>query len=412
VPVLIRPVRSRRDLNAFVDLPFRLRRDDPHWRSLPRFALKAELDRDKNPFFEHAEAEYLLAERDGRVVGRITAQVDRNLQEFQDNRWGQFGWFECEDDQEAADALIDAAAAWVKARGCDRIVGPFSFTTNDECGLLVAGHHRPPVVLTGWHPPYYRTLLEQTGMQRAMDTLMWDLHVRDRENVHPMIWKLADRVESEHGIVTRHFKKKDMAEEVGRFLEVYNAAWEKNWGFVPLNEKEVRHYAKELGPMLDENWAMVSEIPETGEVVGAALTIPDYNQVLARVRNGRLLPFGWLTLLSHRKEIDRVRVFALGVKPNYQHTGVGAKLYEMHYQSAQRTPQGGGECGWILESNTAMNKAMQKMGGTLARRYRFYERLLEDDAVSSAPPKPNRFTGDWIDEHSVMAHGALGSQRS
>lgn len=410
MPVQIRPVQTRGDLNAFVDLPFRLRRRDPHWRSLPRFALKNELNRKKNPFFEHAEAVYLLAERDGRVVGRITAQVDRALQEFQDNRWGQFGWFECEDDQEAADALVDAAAAWVKDRGCDRVVGPFSFTTNDECGLLVGGYHRPPVVLTGWHPPYYRGLLERTGMHRAMDTLMWDLHVRDRENVHPMIWKIADRVESEHGIVTRHFRRKDMAAEVGRFLEVYNAAWEKNWGFVPLNEKEVRHYAKELGPMLDEEWAMVAEIPGTGEVVGAALTIPDYNEVLATVPSGRLLPLGWLSLLRNRKKIDRVRVFALGVKPNYQHTGVGAKLYEMHYQSAQRTPQGGGECGWILESNTAMNKAMQKMGGTLARRYRFYERLLEDDAVSSAPVKANRFTGDWIDEGSVMARGDVSSK--
>jgi GNAT superfamily N-acetyltransferase len=161
--------------------------------------------------------------------------------------------------------------------------------------------------------------------------------------------------------------------------------------------------------MLDENWAMVSEIPETGEVVGAALSIPDYNQVLARVRNGRLLPFGWLTLLRHRKEIDRVRVFALGVKPQYQHTGVGAKLYEMHYQSAMRTPQGGGETGWILESNTAMNKAMQKMGGTVARRYRFYERLLEPGAEPSAPAKATKFTGDWVDEDSVLAHGSVAS---
>lgn len=404
--VLIRPVRTRADLNAFVDLPFRLREDDPHWRSLPRFAVRKELDRRKNPFFEHAEAEYLLAERGGRVVGRISAQVDRNLQEFQGTRWGQFGWFECEDDQQVADALVDAAAAWARERGCDRVVGPFSFTTNDECGLLVGGYHRPPVVLTGWHPPYYRALLERTGMTRAMDTLMWDLHVRDRERVHPMIWKIADRVERDHGIVTRHFRKKDMADEVGRFLEVYNAAWERNWGFVPLNEKEVRHYAKELGPMLDENWAMVSEIPETGEVVGAALTIPDYNQVLAHARSGRLTPGNLLRLWKHRKDPDRVRVFALGVKPTHQHTGVGAKLYEMHYRSAQRTPQGGGECGWILESNTPMNKAMQKMGGTLARRYRFYERLLEDDAVPSAP-KDTKFTGDWIDEDSVMARGAL-----
>jgi GNAT superfamily N-acetyltransferase len=409
VSVSIRPVLTRRDLNAFVDLPFRLYRDAEHWVSMPRLFLKQELNRARNPWFEHAEAEYFLAERDGRVVGRITAHVDRNLQEFQDNRWGQFGWFECEDDQEAASALVDVAAAWVRSRGCDRVVGPFSFTTNDECGLLVAGYDRPPIVLTGWHFPYYRALLENAGLQRAMDTLMWDLHVRDRERVHPMIWKIADRVESEHGIVSRHFRKKDIHAEVGRFLEVYNAAWEKNWGFVPLNEKEVRHYAKELGPMLDENWAMVSEIPGTGEVVGAALSIPDYNQVLARMRDGRLFPFGWLTFLRHRKEIDRVRVFALGVKPEYQHTGVGAKLYEMHYRSAMRTPQGGGETGWILESNTAMNKAMQKMGGTVARRYRFYERLLEPGAESSAPQKASKFAGDWVDEGSVMARGSLRS---
>jgi GNAT superfamily N-acetyltransferase len=407
VRLKIRPVVTRRDLNAFVDLPFRLYRDAEHWVSMPRLFLRQELDRSRNPFFEHAEAEYFLAERDGRVVGRITAQVDRNLQEFQDNRWGQFGWFECEDDQEAASALIDVAAAWVRSRGCDRVVGPFSFTTNDECGLLVAGYDRPPIVLTGWHFPYYRTLLENAGLQRAMDTLMWDLHVRDRERVHPMIWKIADRVESEHGIVSRHFRKKDIHAEVGRFLEVYNAAWEKNWGFVPLNEKEVRHYAKELGPMLDEHWAMVSEIPETGEVVGAALSIPDYNQVLARMRDGRLFPFGWITFLRHRKDIDRVRVFALGVKPQYQHTGVGAKLYEMHYQSAMSTPQGGGETGWILESNAAMNKAMQKMGGTVARRYRFYERLLEPGAESSAPQKPSRCAGDWVDEGSVLARGSV-----
>ncbi|EHN11366.1 hypothetical protein PAI11_17550 [Patulibacter medicamentivorans] len=405
--VQIRPVRTRGDLKRFIDLPFRLYRGQEHWVPPLRLMVAEQLNRKKNPWFEHAEAEYFLAERDGRVVGRITAHVDRALHEFQGNRWGQFGWFEVEDDQEATNALLDAAAAWVKERGCDRIVGPFSFTTNDECGLLVNGFDRPPIVLTGWHHPYYRTLLENAGgFERAMDTLMWDLHARDRERVHPMIWRIAERVESEHGIVSRHFVKKDLEAEVGRFLEVYNAAWEKNWGFVPLNETEVRHYAKELGPILDENWAMVSEIPETGEVVGAALSLPDFNQVLRRVRNGRLLPFGWLTLLRHRKQTDRVRVFALGVKPEYQHTGVGAKLYEMHYQSAMRTPQGGGECGWILESNLNMNRAMSKMGGTVARRYRFYERLLEDGAEPSAP-KDSKFTGDWVDEQSKLAAGRV-----
>ena len=160
-----------------------------------------------------------------------------------------------------------------------------------------------------------------------------------------------------------------------RFLEVYNSAWERNWGFVPLNEKEVRHYAKELKPVLDKNWAMVAEKKDTGEVVGAALTLPDFNQVLAKL-NGRLLPFGWITALREKAQDRRVRVFALGVKPEYQHTGVGGALLPMHFDAAERTPQKGGEMGWILEINKPMNRAMEGMGGEIKRRYRVYERPL------------------------------------
>ncbi|WP_244406529.1 GNAT family N-acetyltransferase [Patulibacter medicamentivorans] len=402
--MLVRPVRDRGDLRVFIDLPYRLYTDAPRWVPPLRTLVRQQLDRKRNPFFRHAEAEYFLAERDGRVVGRVSAHVDRNLQQFQQNRWGLFGWFECEDDQEAASALIEAASAWVRERGCDRVVGPMSFTTNDECGLLVAGFDRPPIVLTGWHHPYYGALLEGAGLGKAMDALMWDLWVQDRARVHPAIWEMAGKVESEHGIVCRHFVKKDLEAEVGRFLEVYNAAWERNWGFVPLSEDEVRAYAKELRPILDEHWAMIAEKPETGEVVGAALTLPDVNQVLARVRGGRLLPLGWLTLLRHRRAIDRVRVLALGVKREYQHTGVAARLYEMHYESAETTPQKGGETGWILETNTAMNKAMAGMGGTITRRYRFYERLLEDGAQSSAAPG-GEFAGDWT--HEVAGDGSV-----
>ena len=164
--------------------------------------------------------------------------------------------------------------------------------------------------------------------------------------VHAAIWSAAAEVESKHGITVRPMRKKDMEAEIGRFLEVYNAAWERNWGFVPLTEDEVRHYAKDLKPILDENWAFVAE--KDGETVGAALTLPDYNQVLTHL-NGRLLPFGWAKALWYRRKIDRVRVFALGVKREWQHTGVAAKFYELHFDSAERTPQTGGEMGWILE---------------------------------------------------------------
>jgi GNAT superfamily N-acetyltransferase len=372
----VRPVSSKRELRRFIGLPWRLYRNEPNWVAPLLMDLKKRLDPSRNPFFQHAEAQYFLAYRDGRPVGRISAHIDENLNKFQENAWGLFGWFECEDDPEAVRALLEAAEAWLRERGRERMVGPMDFTTNDEIGVLVDGHEHRPIILCPWHHRYYQRLLEvDAAMDKAMDLHMWSLHVTGRENVHPAIWEMAENLESEHGIVCRNFRKKERHAEVSRFLEVYNSAWERNWGFVPLNEDEVRHYAKDLEPILDENWAMVAEKTDTGEVVGAALTLPDYNQVLAKM-NGRLLPFGWLTALRERKKIDAVRVLALGVKPAYRHTGVAARFYQMHFDAAERTAQKGGEMGWILEVNEPMNRAMEGMGGEIKRRYRVYERVL------------------------------------
>jgi len=375
VALEIRPVASKRELNAFIELPWRLYRNEPNWVPPLRFERRQFLDRRRNPFFEHAEAEYFLAWRDGHPVGRITAQVDRNLNEFQSNSWGLFGFFECEQDPEVARALLDAAETWLRARGRDRMVGPMNFTTNDECGVLVEGFERPAIILTDWTHRYYPGLLEGAGLDKAMDTLMWELYndAGQVSDVHPAIWKMAEEVQSEHGIVVRPMRKKNLEAEIGRFLEVYNAAWERNWGFVPLTEGEVRHYAKQLKPLLDENWAFIAE--KDGETVGAALTLPDFNQVFKKM-NGRLLPLGWARFLLEKRRIDRVRVFALGVKREWQHTGIAARFYQLHFESAARTPQKGGEMGWILESNTAMNRAMEGMGGKIVRRYRLYEKVL------------------------------------
>jgi GNAT superfamily N-acetyltransferase len=374
--VEIRPVTTRGELRTFIKLPWRLYRNERNWVAPLLMDLKKRLDPKRNPFFKHARAQYFLAYRDGRAVGRVSAHIDRNFNEFQDNDWGLFGWFECEDDAEAARALLDAAAGWLRERGRDRMVGPMDFTTNDECGLLIEGHERPPIILCPWHHAYYQRIFEQDlKLPKAMDLYMWSLWVTGRDKVHPAIWEMADKLEADHGIVCRGFRKHDLYAEVSRFLEVYNAAWERNWGFVPLTADEVRHMAKDLKPILDENWAMIAERKDTGEVVGAALTLPDYNQVLAKL-NGRLLPFGWITALRERKKIDTVRVFALGVKPAYRHTGVAARFYQMHFDAAERTPQRGGEMGWILEVNEPMNRAMQGMGGEIVRRYRIYEREL------------------------------------
>jgi GNAT superfamily N-acetyltransferase len=376
VSLEIRPVEGRRDLRRFIALPSELYRNEPRWIAPLNTDMRKRLDRGRNPFFSHAQAEYYLAWRDGRPVGRVSAHIDARFNEFQDNRWGMFGFFECEDSAESEHALLEAAAAWLRERGRDRMVGPMDFTTNDECGLLIEGHERPPIILSNWHHPYYQSLLEGEGLTKAMDLLMWSLHISGRSKVRDAIWRRADRVESEYGIVVRPMRKRDMDREVDRFLEVYNAAWERNWASVPLTEAEVHHYAKDLKGILDENWAFIAERPDTGEVVGAALTLPDYNQVLAHL-HGRLLPFGWAKALYYRRKIDAVRVFALGVKPEYQHTGLGARFYQLHYDAAARTPQHGGEMGWVLETNRAMNRAMEGMGGEIVRRFRVYERLLD-----------------------------------
>jgi GNAT superfamily N-acetyltransferase len=232
------------------------------------------------------------------------------------------------------------------------------------------------MILQGWHHPYYQRLLEGAGLAKAMDLYMWHLSldvVEGQGGFHPMIHAVAEKVRTEHGITVRSMRKRDMESEIERFLEVYNAAWERNWGFVPLEDSEVRHYAKQLKPILDENWAWIAE--RDGEPLGAALSLPDVNLCLVHM-NGRLLPIGWAKFLYHRRKIDRLRVFALGVKPQYQHLGVAAALYIAHLERAKNNPITWGEMGWILETNEPMNRAMEGMGGKIVRRYRMYEKEL------------------------------------
>jgi GNAT superfamily N-acetyltransferase len=369
----VRPVRGRRDLTRFLRLPFEIHRDHEHWVPPLVSERRRFLDRRKNPFFEHAEAEYFICERDGKPMGRITAQIDRRWDEFQGGNDGMFGFFECANDLAAARALIGVAAEWLRERGRERMLGPMDFTTNDECGLLIEGYDIAPMILQPWHPPYYRELLESQGLDKRIDLLMWKLtmgELKQEDEFHPLIHAAAEKSEHEHGVRIRNMRKRELADEISRFMEVYNEAWGENWGFVPITDEEVRFQARDLKPILREEWAMIAE--KDGEVVGAALTLPDVNQVLAKM-NGSLLPFGWLRFLRGRRKIDRVRVFALGVKPEYQHWGVAAALYVRHIETAARVGMPGGETGWILETNEPMNRAMEGMGGEVIKKYRLYE---------------------------------------
>jgi len=374
--VSIRPVRTRRELKRFVKVPFRLHRDHPQW--VPPLILDRMqfLNREKNPYFEHAEAELFIAERDGEPVGRISAQVDSEWDATQGGNDGMFGFFETIDDREVAAALLGAAEDWLGERGRDRLLGPMDFTTNDEVGILIEGHELRPMILQNWHPPFYRELLEGLGYGKAMDLLMWWLELgelKEGDQFAPEIHAAATKALRDEGVTIRNVDKSDLPAEMRRFAEVYEEAWADNWGFVPPTEAEIEFHAKILKPVLDERWAFIAE--KEGEAVGVALTLPDINQVLARM-GGRLLPFGWARFLLAKRKIDRVRVFALGVKDEFRHSGVAAGLYLKHLEAADPDGIPAGETGWILETNKPMNRAMEGMGGEVIKKYRIYEKAL------------------------------------
>jgi len=378
----VRPVRSRSELRAFIRLPWQLYEGIANWVPPLISERRRFLDKRRNAFFEHAEAEYFLAWRGRTPVGRIAAHLDHRLNEFQDNRWGLFGFFECEHDAGTAGALLGAAEAWLRERGRDRLIGPFDFSTNHECGVLVEGFEYTPQILENWHHPYYRELLEAQGLTKAMDLYKWEILLTDYEQVHPVINELAERVGPEHGIYLRPMRKRELRSEVRKFMEVYNEAWSHNWGFVPLTDRELDQMAKELKPVLDPDFAKAAE--KDGQVVGVSLSLPDFNQVLAKV-NGRLLPLGWAKALIAQRKIDEIRVFALGVKPAFQHTGTAAALYADVWKMCFKRGIHRAETGWILEVNEPMNRAMEALAGRIIKRYRIYERLLEPDAAPAFP---------------------------
>jgi GNAT superfamily N-acetyltransferase len=370
--VTIRPVRSRRELKRFVDLPYRLHADTP-WIPPLKLERRVFLSRRLNPYFKHGEAEYFLALRGDRVVGRISAQVDHAFNEFHRSRWGMFGFIEMEDDPEAISALLAAAEGWLRERGCDRMVGPMDFSMNEESGVLIEGHEREPLIRQPWQPRHYQGLCEGAGLEKAMDLYSWALDISDRKDMLPVLFELDQRARDEHGVTIRRMSRRHLRREMDRFAEIYNAAWAENWGFVPYSKEDLDTYTMDMHLVFARDWFMVAE--KDGETIAVAITLPDLNQVLKKMR-GRILPFGWWHFLNRNRICDQVRVGFLGVKPEHQHTGVAASLYVEHFDTATRSRQKHGEAGWILETNEAMNRGLEAMSAEIVKRYRLYEKTL------------------------------------
>ena len=370
VSVDVRAVSSSRDLREFIELPYRLHSTSPQWVPPLRLERRMFHSRRMNAYFKHAGAQEFLARRDGRVVGRVSAQVDGAYDAQHGPGTGMFGFLEMEADAEVTRALVGTAQAWLAERGRRHMIGPMDYTMNDECGILIEGFEREPMIKQPWHPPHYQSLCEAAGLTKAIDLWMWELVIDDREKILPIIFELAEQCETKHGVKLRHMRRRDLKKEIAVFGEVYNSAWKRNWGFVPYSESDLQHYAEELQLVFDKHWFMLAE--KDGETIGIAITVPDINQVLKKM-NGRILPFGWWYFLRRASIMDRVRVGFLGVKPEYQHTGTAARFYVEHFDMAKVRPQKWGEMGWILETNRAMNRGMEAMGGRVVKRFRVYE---------------------------------------
>jgi hypothetical protein len=354
---------------AFIKLPWKLYRDNPAWVPPLVGDQKTLLSREKNPFFQHATVEYFLAEDEGEIVGRIAAIHDPSYIAFQDESVGFFGFFESVNDQAVADALFAAARSWLAGKGVAVMRGPTNPSTNDTLGLLVDAFDIPPVVMMPYNHDYYPALFEAAGLVKAKDLLAYWL-AEDKMRID-RLERFVELLKKRHNLRLRPVNLKKLDEELPVFKEIYNDAWEKNWGFVPWTDAEIDHLGAELAPVADPELIMFAykdDIP-----VGFSLSLPDLYQALIHVKSGRLLPFGIFKLLYWSRKVDHVRVLAMGVRKGYRNLGLDALFYHRTFRYAETVGQQRGECSWILEDNHSMRAAMEKMGGEVYKTYRIYD---------------------------------------
>ncbi len=370
----IHRVRTRAHLKEFTRLPWMIYRGDRDW--VPPLISEVEQTVDLRALVDgSATHEAFLARRDGEVVGRVWAAIDPRMTGTKEPQAGHLSLFESLDDTAIACALLAQAVAWLRERGATLVRGPVcpaGPAIDEHKGVLVDGFDQRPYVLTSYNPPYYAALFQAAGFEKDADLYAYHMTAEGLFTKDPA--RIVQYAERRYGFHTDPMNLGDVEAEVRAIKHVLDVAIPAEWeDMAPPSLDEVRQMASRLVPLVDPD---ITAIVRAGdEPVGFGIAIPDYNQVLAHL-NGRLLPFGWAKALYWQRKIDKVRVFALGVKPEYQHTGVAARMYEMHFEAAARTPQSWGEMGWILETNKAMNRAMEGMGGRVVRRYRVYEREL------------------------------------
>ncbi len=362
------PADEGRHFREFVELPYKLYRDDPYWAAPLRIAVKELLDRRKHPFWADADGAYFLALADGEPVGRIAAILDRKHNSFHSENAAFFGFFESVDDKGVAQALVGAARKWAQDRGAAVLRGPYNPSTNYECGLLIDAFDSSPVIMMPYNFGYYPALLESAGLRKVMDLYAYAIPTDAFHTAK--IERVASRVLAANGITVRPIDIREFQKEVERVWEIYNRAWERNWGFIPMSRDEFTLMGKEMKQILKPDLVLMGEIE--GKLVGFALALPDINEALKHAR-GKLFPTGLLKILYYQRSIKTVRVLALGVVEEYRTSGVAAALYAALVRNGRRLGFQTCEMSWILEDNTLMNRSLAAMGASRYKTYRVYE---------------------------------------
>ena len=373
--IKISKVRSRADRNAFIRFPWRIYRNDPAWVPPLILERKAFLDRKRHPFYLHGDAALFLAKRNGEVVGRIMASDDPNYNAEHQSNVGCFGLFDCLDDQDVAARLFEAAAGWVRQKGGQEIMGPIDYSTNYVCGLLIDGFQYPPTILTAHNPSYYADLIEKAGFSKAKDWYAW--WFADPAKAAKRLQRIARRFQEREQITIRPGNLKNIADESRRLRQIYNRAWQQNWGFVPFTEAEFEFMQREMRPLLVPEFVWLAEAG--GEPAGFVLCLPDINVVLQKI-DGRLtrfgFPIGLIKLLYYKSRLKKARLVALGVIEEYRRAGVAETLVLRIVEEAMIKRGFTGELSMTLEDNFLVNRFVEAIGAERYKTYRIYRRSL------------------------------------
>ncbi len=367
--ITIKTVENKSQLMDFIKLSWKINSRDPNWVPPLVMDRKKVLDKQKNPFFQHSEAEYFLAYRDGELVGRIAAITNQRHNEFNKDNAGFFGFLEGINDPQVFRALLDTAREWLKQKGKDFMMGPMNPSTNDEIGILIDGYDTPPYFMMTHNLPYYGEIMDELGFGKVKDVLAYYI---DKESFifSDKLIHVTRATKEKLGVVIRQVQMDDFDAELDRIRYIYNNAWSRNWGFVPMTPEEFDFIAADFKKIIDPRLVLIAEVK--GKPVGFSLALPDYNQVFKKIPNGKLFPLGWLKFLYYKNKINSLRVITLGVVQELQQAGIGGLFYLETFERGTKNGYNSAEMSWVLEDNELMLRAAKLMGGKPYKTYRVY----------------------------------------